>query len=63
MREREFVRLMHEGAEALRREIDYDPTRWMQIVRREGAVAAAKRLLASGNDRSSGLTTLALHRR
>lgn len=63
VREREFALIMHEGAEALRREIDYDPTRWMKMVRREGAVAAAKRLLALRNDTSAGLTTLALHRR
>jgi hypothetical protein len=59
-REREFALVMERGAEALRREIDYDPTRWTQMVRRLGAVDAAKQLLGSGSDVSAGLTTLAL---
>ena len=50
---------MEQGAEALRREIGYDPARWTQMVRQHGAVDAAKKLLASGDDVSAGLTTLA----
>jgi hypothetical protein len=56
----EFALVMERGAEALEREIAYDPTRWVQMVGRHGAVEAATRLLASGSDVSSGLSTLAM---
>ena len=59
-RAREFALVMENGAAALKREIDYDPTRWLQMVGRHGAVDAATRLLASGSDASAGLSTLAL---
>lgn len=62
-REREFALVMERGTETLRREIGYNPTRWSQMVGRHGAVAAAKRLLASASDTSSGLSTLAMHQR
>jgi hypothetical protein len=59
-REREFGLVMERGAEALRREIGYDPSRWTQMVKSHGAVEAAKRLLGSGSDVSAGLTELAM---
>ena len=59
-RAREFALVMEHGTEALRREIGYDPTRWVQMVRRHGSVNAAKRLLASGDDTSTGLATLTM---
>lgn len=62
-REREFALVIERGAEALKREIGYDPTRWTQMVARHSAVAAAKRLMATEGDVSSGLTTLAMHER
>ena len=59
-RAREFALVMEHGTEALRREIGYDPSRWVQMVRRLGAVDAAKRLLASADDTSTGLATLTM---
>jgi hypothetical protein len=59
-RAREFALVMEHGTEALRQEIGYDPSRWVQMVRRYGAVDAAKRLLASGGDTSAGLATLTM---
>ena len=62
-RAREFALVMERGTEALRREIGYDPSRWVQMVRRYGAVEAAKRLLSSGDDTSAGLATLTMANR
>jgi hypothetical protein len=55
--EQEFQREMVEGTALLKKEIGYNPSRWMQMVGAHGAVEAAKRLLA-GPRASDGFTTL-----
>jgi hypothetical protein len=46
-----------------KREIGYNPTRFMQMVGQHGAAETAKRLLASGVGTSDGFTTLYLNSR
>jgi hypothetical protein len=60
--ERHFHRDMVSGAERLKREIGYNPTRFMQMVGELGGVEAARQLLR-GRDASDGFTTLWEHRR
>jgi hypothetical protein len=49
--------------EAAKREIGYNPTRFMQMVGEYGAAGTARRLLASGVGTSDGFTTLYLNDR
>lgn len=58
----EFARAMHTGAQRLKQEIGYNPTRWMQMVADHGAVEAARRLLR-GTDVSDGFVKLWEHQR
>jgi hypothetical protein len=53
----EFHRECVEGADRLRREIGYNPTRFNQMVAEHGAPTAV-RLLLRGRDASDGFTTL-----
>lgn len=46
--------------EAAKREIGYNPTRFMQMVGQYGAAETARKLLASGVGTSDGFTTLYL---
>lgn len=55
--EQEFHREMVEGAETLKREIGYNPTRFNQMVAEHGGPEAARQLL-TGRDASDGFTTL-----
>jgi hypothetical protein len=55
--DREFHRDMLNGAETLKREIGYNPTRFNQMVAELGGPEAVRRLL-SGRDASDGFTTL-----
>ena len=48
---------MRKGAERLKREIGYNPTRFVQMLGELGGVGAAKQLLRGGNA-SDGFTTL-----
>ncbi|MBZ9642945.1 hypothetical protein [Streptomyces sp. PSKA30] len=48
---------MRRGAERLKREIGYNPTRFQQMLGELGGVGAAKQLLRGGNA-SDGFTTL-----
>lgn len=56
-RERAFSRDMERGAVTLKRELGYNPTRWMQMVHEHGAVEAARRILR-GSDYSDGFAKL-----
>ncbi len=58
--ERAFHRDMVQGAERLRREIGYNPTRFMQMVGELGGAGAARQLL-KGRNASDGFTTLWEH--
>jgi hypothetical protein len=49
--------------DAAKREIGYNPTRFMQMVGQYGAAETARRLLASGVGTSDGFTTLYLNDR
>ena len=60
--ERHFHADMVSGADTLKREIGYNPTRFMQMVGEHGGVGAA-RVLLSGRDASDGFTTLWEHKR
>jgi hypothetical protein len=60
--EREFHREMHVGAETLKREIGYNPTRFNQMVAELGGPEAARHLLRMP-DASDGFTTLWLNHR
>jgi hypothetical protein len=60
--ERHFHADMVAGATQLKREIGYNPTRFMQMVGELGGVEAARRLL-KGRDASDGFTTLWEHGR
>ncbi|HEY0165967.1 MAG TPA: hypothetical protein VGB75_02900 [Jatrophihabitans sp.] len=60
--EQRFHRDTVTGAERLKREIGYNPTRFMQMVSEHGGPAAARQLL-QGRDASDGFTTLREHRR
>jgi hypothetical protein len=53
----EFHQEMVHGAERLKREIGYNPTRVNQMVAEHGGPEAARQLL-SGRDASDGFTTL-----
>lgn len=53
----EFTPLTIVGSDRLQREIDYNPTRFRQMVADYGGVGAARRLLR-GPDASDGFTTL-----
>lgn len=55
--EAEFHREMVDGADRLKREIGYNPTRFLQMVAEHGGPDAARQLL-KGNDASDGFTTL-----
>lgn len=55
--ERQFHADMVAGAERLKREIGYKPTRFMQMVGELGGVEAARQLLR-GRDASDGFTTM-----
>lgn len=55
--EREFHREIVEGADRLKREIGYHPTRFNQMVAEHGGPEAARQLL-KGRDASDGFTTL-----
>jgi len=55
--ERELHKEMVEGADRLKREIGYNPTRFNQMVAEHGGPEAARQLL-SGRDASDGFTTL-----
>ena len=55
--EQEFHREMVAGSERLKKEIGYNPTRFLQMVGEYGGVEAA-RLLLRGRDASDGFTTL-----
>lgn len=55
--EREFHREMIDGAERLKREIGYNPTRFNQMVAEHGGPEAARQLL-TGRNASDGFTTL-----
>src|SRR5262245_33057340 len=55
--ERQFHRDMLHGAETLKREIGYNPTRLNQMVAELGRPEAVRRLL-TGRDASDGFTTL-----
>ncbi|MCC7078892.1 MAG: hypothetical protein IT198_17385 [Acidimicrobiia bacterium] len=55
--EREFHADMVNGADRLKREIGYNPTRFNQMVGELGGPEAARRLL-TGRDTSDGFTTL-----
>lgn len=59
-----FHRAMLNGADLLKCEIGYNPTRFNQMVSENGGVAAAKALLsATSPDASDGFTTLWMARR
>ena len=60
--ERRFHADMVNGAERLKREIRYNPTRFMRMVAELGGAEAARHLLR-GPDASDGFTTLWEHRR
>lgn len=60
--ERRFHIDMVAGAERLKREIGYNPTRFTQMVGEHGGVKAARHLLR-GRDASDGFTTLWEHGR
>jgi hypothetical protein len=60
--ERQFHRDMLAGAERLKREIGYNPTRFIKMVAEGGGVNAARQLLG-GRDASDGFTTLWEHGR
>jgi hypothetical protein len=60
--EQAFHRDMLAGAERLKREIGYNPTRFNQIVAEHGGPEAV-RLLLKGRDASDGFTTLWEHGR
>lgn len=60
--ERRFHADMVAGATRLKREIGYNPTRFMQMVGEVGGVHAAHQLLR-GQDASDGFTTLWRHHR
>jgi hypothetical protein len=60
--ERQFHADMVAGAERLKLEIGYNPTRFMQMVGELGGVEAARQLLR-GRDASDGFTTLWEHHR
>jgi len=60
--ERRFHADMVAGAERLKREIGYNPTRFTRMVGEMGGVEAARHLLR-GRDASDGFTTLWEHRR
>jgi len=60
--ERRFHADMVTSAERLKREIGYNPTRFMQMVGELGGVEAARHLLR-GRDASDGFTTLWEHGR
>jgi hypothetical protein len=60
--ERHFHADMVAGAERLKREISYNPTRFLQMVGEYGGVEAAHHLLR-GRDASDGFTTLWEHGR
>lgn len=53
----EFHKEMVEGAQRLKRDIGYNPTRFNQMVGEHGGPEAARQLLA-GRDASDGFTTL-----
>jgi hypothetical protein len=53
----EFTGLMIAGSDRLQREINYNPTRFRQMVADHGGVGAAQHLL-NGPDASDGFTTL-----
>jgi hypothetical protein len=55
--EREFHREAVDGADRLKREIGYNPTRFNQMVSELGGPEAARQLL-KGRDASDGFTTL-----
>lgn len=55
--EQAFQQEMVNGADLLKSEIGYNPTRWLQMIGAHGAVDAAKRLL-TGPRASDGFTTL-----
>jgi len=55
--EREFHREMVTGADRLKREIGYNPTRFNQMVAEHGGAEATRQLLR-GRDASDGFTTL-----
>lgn len=60
--EHRFYRDMVVGIATLKREIGYNPTRFMQMVSEHGGVGAARALLA-GRDASDGFTILWQHQR
>jgi hypothetical protein len=60
--EQRFHADMVSGAERLKREIGYNPTRFVQMVGQLGGVEAARHLLR-GRDASDGFTTLWEHKR
>lgn len=60
--ERHFHLDMLAGAERLKREIGYNPTRFHQMIANYGGVGAAKALL-TGADYSDGFTKLWEHKR
>jgi hypothetical protein len=60
--ERQFHAELVAGAERLKREIGYNPTRFMQLVGELGGPEAARHLLR-GRDASDGFTTLWEHGR
>src|SRR4051812_29269151 len=60
--ERQFDREMVTGAETLKREIRYNPTRVNQMVAEHGGPEAVRHLL-TGRDASDGFTTLWEHHR
>lgn len=55
--EREFHRAMVLGAKRLKKEIGYNPTRFLEMVGELGGAEAARRLMR-GRDASDGFTTL-----
>jgi len=58
-----FHEEMLHGVEILKREINYNPTRFIQMVAEYGGVDAAHRLLAPGSNTSDGFVTLYEHNR
>ncbi len=61
--EQEFQREMVNGADRLKREIGYNPTRFNRMVAEHGGREAARRLLAGSSIASDGFTKLYLARR
>ncbi|PWI05261.1 hypothetical protein DIZ27_40340 [Streptomyces sp. NWU339] len=60
--ERQFHRAMVRGVERLKRQINYNATRFMEMVGELGGAEAARQLLR-GRDASDGFTTLWEHGR